>query len=82
MLLSKLGDRYLKAIPLDRVLTESDGPYAQFKYRQIGPLDIPMTVELLAGRYGISSNAMELQIQHNFERLLSLNGLLNWWQCL
>jgi len=82
MLSSKLSDRYLKAIPLDRVLTESDGPYAMYDDRPCGPLDIPKTVELLASRYGIPCGEMEMQIQQNFERLLSLNGLSDRWKHL
>jgi TatD DNase family protein len=52
MLRSKKGARLLRAIPRNRVLTETDGPYVATGSRPSAPSDVPGLVRDLAGVWG------------------------------
>jgi TatD DNase family protein len=52
MLRTDKGRRTIAAIPRDRILTESDGPYAKTRGRTSAPVDMPSVVTELARRWG------------------------------
>lgn len=52
MLRSQKGARLLRALPRDRVLTETDGPYVATGSRRSAPADVPALVRDLAGAWG------------------------------
>jgi TatD DNase family protein len=48
MLRSQKGQRIVAALPADRVVTETDGPYVKLGGRQTQPRDIPGVITGLA----------------------------------
>lgn len=59
----------LRWLPLDRLLTETDGPFVKFGHRPIRPSDIPVTVELLARLRTTESSELSWVIIESFRAL-------------
>lgn len=55
MLTSANGMKILSALPKDRVVTESDGPYCRFGSRPAEPSDTPSVVADIAGAWGMGA---------------------------
>ena len=72
MLATKRGQKLISLMPKNRVLTESDGPFAKWKGRSLMPWDIELSFELLSKIWGTDSMATEEIIRRNFETLMSL----------
>jgi TatD DNase family protein len=60
-------------IPLERILTETDGPFAQIQGRPSKPVDIAAAVDELAILFRMPSAALAKQIRANLTCLLSEN---------
>ena len=71
MLRSKKGRELTVRIPKERVLTESDGPFAQLNGRSIYPWEVIYAVNELSKLWGIDQKAVEKKILNNLERLTS-----------
>lgn len=71
MLRSSLGRDRIRAMPLDRILTESDGPYIEIQKRIIKPSDIKLTLDYLAVSNGLHFTQVEAIIDGNFKRLIA-----------
>lgn len=56
----------LAAIPIDRLLTETDGPFVKFGERTVRPTDIPATIGLLAHLRGTDASTLAQQVTANF----------------
>lgn len=69
MLRSKKGRRILEGLPLDRVLTESDGPYARVGSRPGDPSDMSRVVKELAELWKEDRQVVGEQV---FENMTSL----------
>jgi len=54
MLKSRNGQRIIAALPRERVVTETDGPYTKTGRRASEPSDIPDVVAALAERWGLT----------------------------
>ena len=67
---SKKGRKIIDRIPLDRVLTESDGPYVQLRNQPARPRDIKGVLEMLRDIWGMTYQETEAQVTSNFKRLL------------
>jgi TatD DNase family protein len=65
MLTSKNGQRIIAAIPDDRIVTETDGPYTRLGGRIAQPGDVPALVAQLASLRGTDGAAMRAQIASN-----------------
>lgn len=63
----------IRSFPLDRILTETDGPFVQLYDRPSRPTDIPHTVETLASLWELSTEAMAKQIVMNLDRIAKRN---------
>lgn len=59
------------ALPLDRILTETDGPFTRRDGRPAKPSDISFTVEELARVRGSETSEIAAAIRTNLRRLLS-----------
>ena len=59
-----------KALPLDRVLTETDGPFTQTDGRPTEPSDVWIAVEGLARLHGMPAADVSATIMRNLKRLL------------
>ena len=70
MLASPNGLRVLEAIPEDRLLTETDGPFVKRKGKVIDPGDVRGAVELIAKVTGRSKDLVRRQITTNFNSLI------------
>lgn len=61
----------IQSIPIERVLTETDGPFTRIDNRPSQPADIENTVEELAHLYGLSMSDMVYVIRNNLRTLIS-----------
>lgn len=67
---SKRGASLVAAVPPDRLLTESDGPYIKVNRRQAQPPDVYSAVRSLAGFLNIDVEEMAEVVYENFRQLL------------
>jgi TatD DNase family protein len=66
---SKKRLEQIAAIPRDRVLTETDGPYIKVGRRAAEPADVALVLPALAGLWGVDTEEAGSIIRHNFEQL-------------
>jgi TatD DNase family protein len=71
MLRSPTGSRVLAAVPPDRILVETDGPYVKLAGRRVGPGDVPDVVGALAERWGMTPTEAAQRIGETLETLRS-----------
>jgi TatD DNase family protein len=71
MLRSERGRSLIKAIPRDRILTETDGPFTQTAHAPARPRDIVHTVDQLAAFLHLAPKILAEQIRDNLRNLLS-----------
>lgn len=69
MLTSKKGQSVLEAVPRERVLTETDGPYVKVGKRAARPTDVQQIIEGIAGAWNVSAEDAEAQVADNFMKL-------------
>jgi TatD DNase family protein len=70
MLQGKNGSALAERLPKERVLTETDGPFAQLNGRSLRPWDVELAVQALATAWGLETHETENAIQGNLEGLL------------
>lgn len=58
------------AIPFDRLLTETDGPFTKTADRPTKPADVALTVEVLGRLRGVAATTTRLRIRENLRNLL------------
>jgi TatD DNase family protein len=76
MLLSMKGRELVSRIPVDRLLTESDGPFTRSGNNAIHPWDVRGTVRALAELWELELPVAEGRVANNFEALVATaNGL-------
>jgi TatD DNase family protein len=71
MLRSENGRRLAARMPRDRVLTETDGPFAQDGKQPLSPFDVGRAVAKLAALWSISERDVEMRLAANLKELLS-----------
>ena len=71
MIRSKKGRNIIDRIPLDRILTESDGPHVQLRNQSVRPIDIKGVLEVLGDIWGVSFQEADGQVWSNFMKLLA-----------
>lgn len=71
MLRSPTGLRVLSAVPPERILVESDGPYLKVSGRRVAPEDIPGVVSALSERWGMTPAEAGQRIAETLETLQS-----------
>jgi TatD DNase family protein len=71
MVRSKNGISLLSAMPRDRVLTETDGPFVQTGGRPARPQDVASVVEAISEVWDVSSDEARATISRNFDALVS-----------
>lgn len=74
MLRSKKGRELTSRMPKERVLTESDGPFAQLSGRPILPWEVKDALNTLSELWGIDENVVEKEIMGNLERLMDVGN--------
>jgi TatD DNase family protein len=71
MLASEKGRRLAASIPRDRIVTESDGPFAQVNGRSVMPWDVEDAVRELGRIWNLPGDSAKKVIQNNFHNLCS-----------
>ncbi len=71
MLSNEKGRTLARHMPRDRVVTESDGPFATIKRRQAKPWDVIVAVGALADLWGVPSREAEQVLLMNLRRLVT-----------
>lgn len=74
MLRTKKGLRLLEEMPPARVLTESDGPFAQVGGSPIAPWDVGSAVEAIGETWGLGTDGAQRQLHSNLRALLSTSS--------
>lgn len=70
MLASATGGRVMSEIPIDRVLTETDGPFLARSDKPIEPGDVAGTVEMIASSAGLPIEDVRSRVLSNLKTLL------------
>jgi TatD DNase family protein len=71
MIRSKKGRKIIEMIPIDRILTETDGPYIQLGSREVRPSDISSLLIALEDIYRLPVKEIEREINYNFNRIIT-----------
>jgi len=71
MLTTAKGRDLVISLPRDRVLTETDGPFAMLDGRTVEPRDVVRTTGLLARLWDVPAAEAERQVGSNLGALLS-----------
>jgi TatD DNase family protein len=74
MLRAEKHRKMVAALPLDRLLTETDGPFTKVNGRPSRPSDIRQTVEELSAVLGIPAVELSENVANNLRRLVSDSG--------
>jgi TatD DNase family protein len=69
MCLTKNGQRIISHIPLDRILTETDGPFAGENGKPYYPWDVEKVIQYLSKIHSMPAEAVRERIWENFKRL-------------
>ena len=72
MLSSASGTRVIAQSPKERILVESDGPFARVKGQICKPINIGMIYQALARQWKVSLNETVSQIEMNFNRITNV----------
>jgi TatD DNase family protein len=70
MLTSARGRALVAAMPRNRVLTETDGPFLEHGGRQVQPWEVSTAEEALAGVWAIPHEDIAIQLSNNLSQLL------------
>ncbi|MFZ1485534.1 TatD family hydrolase [Nostocoides sp.] len=65
------GRELVAMLPRNRVLTETDGPFATHEDRTVVPSDVSDTIMLLASSWDIEVSQAEGQVRANLQALLA-----------
>lgn len=69
MLNGKRGRTLAALMPRDRILTESDGPFARIDHRSILPWEVGRAVKILSDLWGSDVEETQLTLNDNLQRL-------------
>jgi TatD DNase family protein len=76
MLSKEKGRDLVAALPLERLLTETDGPFTQIDGRPARPVDVKNTIDTLANLRHLTPDVMARAVQTNLRVLLTAAGIL------
>lgn len=65
------GRNIIQAIPINKILTESDGPFVSINGKNCSPLDIPFIIAELAKIHDKESNETKNIVFQNFKKMIS-----------
>jgi TatD DNase family protein len=71
MMRSEKGRELIGSLPLDRLLTETDGPFTQVDGRPAGPSDVRYTVETMAKLFRRTPGEIGALIRNNLKIVIS-----------
>lgn len=70
MIKSKNGQKVIEKIPVDRILTESDGPYVKTKGKPAEPKDVRLVIEHLKIVWNKSFDEIDQIVRRNFKNII------------
>ena len=70
MVFSANGRQLVKRMPMDRVLTETDGPFTAVKGKRTVPWDVNVVASGLAEVWEVLPEGADMQLQNNLRDLL------------
>jgi len=70
MLNGEKGRKLVARMPRDRVLTETDGPFAMVDGRTAFPWDVDFAVATLGHLWGVDKSSVQTTINENLRRLI------------
>ena len=70
MIKSKNGQKIIEKIPVDRILTESDGPYVKTKGKPAEPKDVRLVIEHLKIVWNKSFDEIDQIVRRNFKNII------------
>jgi TatD DNase family protein len=71
MIKSESGKKIIQRIPLDRLLTETDGPFIEEGGKTIMPGRVESVIQYLALLWNVSQIEVETKIKANFKKLIN-----------
>jgi TatD DNase family protein len=71
MLSTDKGRKIAALMPRDRILTETDGPFAQIDGKSLAPWQAEHAVELLAALWKVEAETVEATLKDNLRRLVT-----------
>ena len=71
MITSQRGREAVAAMPPDRVLTESDGPFGMNERKPLGPAEVGRAIDGLASMWRCTSLEAQATVISNFKRLVA-----------
>jgi TatD DNase family protein len=74
MLENERHAKMLALIPIERILTETDGPFTKTGERPSKPADVAVVVHALGKLYGRPPSMLALAVRENLRALLAPNG--------
>jgi TatD DNase family protein len=72
MLSTKKGQELVGMLPRDKVLTETDGPFAEFKGNSLMPWDVGIAIDQLARVWNLDKVETRGIVLENFRKLVSM----------
>lgn len=75
MLARESGQKLVKSIPLNRLLTETDAPFSKEGDRASVPWDVSRTAERLAALHGLSVDKTNEMLRANATHVLAFGGI-------
>jgi TatD DNase family protein len=72
MIISENGQKIIKKIPTDKILTESDGPFIETNGRPAKPNDVILVQKYLSTLWDMPLSDVSDQIRNNFQKIISL----------
>lgn len=71
MLLGKKGRELIAAMPKNRIITETDGPFAMIKKKALNPADVNAALEQLAACWQVDFSEASFIVFESFRNLIS-----------
>lgn len=71
MTVSQKGKKIIDWLPKEKILLETDGPFASMGKRRLRPIDSFLVIEYLSKRWGISQKSVTDILKKNLERMVS-----------
>jgi TatD DNase family protein len=66
------GRAIIERLPLDRVLTETDGPHVSVEGRAVRPGEVEVVLTLLASEWNMTTEEAETQVYNNLRSLVAI----------
>ena len=72
MVKTKKGQEIIKRIPIERLLTETDGPFVKVNGNEVSPLDIEIIINEISSIHKIDPQETKRKVEANFLRINSI----------